>query len=127
MLEKFKGTVMGDYLIKGRRALPVGTTKEVNGKTFIKMADGTWKVKGDKSKKKKSPTGGQEKKPTGDGKKDNPWMSESKPKLKANIKKLTTALERFKNDDEKYARIKTAINQMKTALKAKDPKNKDKK
>jgi hypothetical protein len=126
-MKNLQGSILGDYLMKGRRALPVGTTKEVSGKIYIKLADGSWKVKADKSKKKKSPTSGQEKKPTGEGKKDNPWAGESKSKLKTHIKKLETALEHFKNDDAKSAKIQTAIAQMKSALKDKQPDSKKEK
>jgi predicted RNase H-like nuclease (RuvC/YqgF family) len=117
MLKMIKETVFYDSIIKGRRSLPVGTVKEVAGKLYIKIADGSWKIKtSNPSKNKRTATGGSEKKPTNSEKPENRFLGDSVAKLKQGIKKLKEALKRFKNDKDKTSKIESAISQMNSSI-----------
>ena len=97
--------------------MPVGTVKEVAGKLYIKIADGSWKIKtSNPSKNKRTATGGSEKKPTNSEKPENRFLGDSVAKLKQGIKKLKEALKRFKNDKDKTSKIESAISQMNSSI-----------
>jgi hypothetical protein len=102
MLKMIKETVFYDSIIKGRRSLPVGTVKEVAGKLYIKIADGSWKIKtSNPSKNKRTATGGSEKKPTNSEKPENRFLGDSVAKL---------------NDKDKTSKIESAISQMNSSI-----------